>query len=550
MKKLLALTLIVMLIFSSFALSEDIKRGGIMKQTPQKQGVLIKNFNPFSPNALECSIGCYYETLLFYNRMSGKVQPWLATDYQWSEDLKSLTLTLRDGVNWTDGMPFTVADVLFSANLGKENKALDTTGIWSQGLVKVYAPAYNKVVFEFADVNTTLIEYISRIFIVPAHIWSKVEDPVTWTGNENPVGTGAFIYEDGSFTELSFKNVRNPNYWQIAEDGKPLPYIDGILYVSTTNEQVPFKLANDEYDWAGYFVSNIDEVYVKADPEHHKYWLPEGNLVFLNLNNLKWPFTDPEVRRAFAFAMDPAEITRIMASGAVPAHISGLKASYLGLVPESVEKNYGVEYDPDYARELLEDAGFSLNAKGIYEKDGKELSFNLYVPTGWTDWVTGCEVISSQLKEIGVEAIITQAAWPSPYKDNLYNGNYEMCLGISVTGSGPHYQYLNWMHSEKWAPLGEDAANYYGMRYKNALIDKALEEFKKQPDPKKQDKLMMMAVEQFMKDVPSVPLFFNPVWFEYNTKFFVGWPSAENPYTEPRPEAMDKMPILLRIHLR
>jgi len=550
MKKILVISLIIMLVFSTFALSEEIKRGGIMRQTPQKQGVLIKNFNPFSPNALECSIGNFYETMLFYNRMSGKVQPWLATDYKWSEDLKSMTLTLREGVNWNDGTPFTVADVLFSANLGKENKALDATGIWSQGLVNVYAPAYNKVVFEFAEVNTTLIEYISRIFIVPAHIWSKVEDPVTWTGNENPVGTGPFIFKEGSFSELSFEIERNPNYWQIAEDGKPLPYIDGIIYLSTTNEQIGFKLANDEYDWAGYFVSNIDEVYVKADPENHKYWLPEGNLVFLNLNNLKWPFTDPEVRRAFAFAMDTEEITRIMASGAVPAHISGLKASYLNLVADSVEDDYGVEYDPDYSRELLEDAGFELNEKGFYEKDGKELSFNLYVPTGWTDWVTACEVISSQLKEIGVEAIITQAAWPSPYKDNLYNGNYEVCLGISVTGSGPHYQYTRWMHSENWAPLGEDTSNYYGMRYKNSVIDRALEEFKKQPDPKKQDKLMMMAVEQFMIDCPSVPLFFNPVWFEYNTKRFVGWPNAENPYTEPRPSGMDKLPILLNIHLK
>jgi len=60
--------------------------------------------------------------------------------------------------------------------------------------------------------------------------------------------------------------VRNPNYWQKGQDGKPLPYIDAIQYVSTTNEQVAFKLINGEYDWAGYLLPNADE-YTAASPD-------------------------------------------------------------------------------------------------------------------------------------------------------------------------------------------------------------------------------------------------------------------------------------------
>ncbi|HPF17391.1 MAG TPA: ABC transporter substrate-binding protein [Thermotogota bacterium] len=548
-KRLLFGLLIICLIVSSTLMAQDIKRGGYVKMTPMKQGVLVQNFNPFSPNALEATVGLFYETLIYYNPMTGIISPWLAQSYQWAEDLLSLTFTLRDDIYWNDGTPLTIADVLFTVNLGKENQALDYSGIWNQGLKKVEGSAYNQVTFHFEEVNTTLIEYFSSIFIIPAHIWSKVDDPLTWTGNTHPVGTGAFIYRDGSFTELSYIVDANPDYWQIAEDGKPLPYIAGIEYISTTNEQVGFKLANDEYDWAGYFVANIDEVYVKSNPEHHKYWLPAGNLVFLNLNNLKEPFDDPEVRRAIAYAMDPVEICRIMASGAVPAHIAGLQEQFEYLA-QPFEDEYGVEYDPDYATIILEDAGYKLNNKGIYEKDGVELSFKLYTPTGWTDWVMGCEVISSQLKEVGIEAILTQAAWPTPYKDNLYNGDYRMCMGISVTGTNPHYQYTHWMHSDNWAPLGENAANYYGMRYKNEAIDKVLDQYKRETEKTVQDELMMVAVEQFMKDIPSVPLFFNPVWYEYNTLRFVGWPNAENPYAMPRPGGMHKLPVLFNIHLR
>jgi len=548
-KKIFLAVLIVALVISGTLFAEEIKRGGYVRMTPMKQGVLVQNFNPFSPNSLEAVVGCFYETLIYYNPMTGETVPWLAESYEWADDLLSVTFDLRNGVQWNDGEPFTAEDVLFTARLGKENKALDTSGIWSQGLKRVESSSADSVTFHFEEVNTTILEYFSNVFIVPKHIWSKVDDPLTWTGNKNPVGTGAFIYKEGSFTELSYTLDSNPDYWKLGEDGKPLPYIDGIKFISTTNEQVGFKLANDEYDWAGYFVANIDEVYVKSDPEHHKYWLPEGNLVFLNLNNLKAPFDDPEVRRAIAYALDPAEITRIMASGAVPANISGLQSQFLDLADPALDE-FGVVYDPDYARMILEDAGWEMNNNDIFEKDGEEMSFKLYTPTGWTDWVTACEVISSQLKEAGIEAVVTQAAWPSPYKDNLYTGNYRMCMGISVTGTNPHYQYTRWMHSENWAPLGERTANYYGMRYKNPVIDEALEAYKKETDPEKQAEWMKIAVAEFLEDIPSVPLFFNPVWFEYNTIRFVGWPNADNPYALPRPGGMHKLPVLFNIHLR
>jgi peptide/nickel transport system substrate-binding protein len=88
------------------------------------------------------------------------------------------------------------------------------------------------------------------------------------------------------------------------------------------------------------------------------------------------------------------------------------------------------------------------------------------------------------------------------------------------------------------------------MRYKNPTIDKALDQYKRETEKPIQDELMMTAVEQFMKDLPSVPLFFNPVWFEYNTLRFVGWPNADNPYAMPRPGGMHKLPVLFNIHLR
>ena len=59
---------------------------------------------------------------------------------------------------------------------------------------------------------------------------------------------------------------------------------------------------------------------------------------------------------------------------------------------------------------------------------------------------------------------------------------------------------------------------------------------------------MSAVVEQFMKDVPCVPLFFNPTWFEYSTRNFVGWPSAEDPYAWPIGNGRQKTPIFRKRH--
>jgi len=545
MKKrvLLAVALVAI---TAFGLSAQApKRGGVMKMTPSKQGVLIKNFNPFSPAALDPTLGCFYESLVYFNYANGSANPWLAEKWAWSKDLKEITFTLRNGVRFNDGSSLTADDIVYTAMLGKTNKALDISGLWADGLESVTAGPGGTVAFRFKDVNVTTLEKFGAMYALPKAIWSKVTDPVTWTGNDNPIGTGPFKLDPASFNEQSFKIVRNPHYWQMGTDGKALPYIDGIQYVSTTNEQIGFKLLAGEYDWAAYALPNAED-FVKADPENNKYWFPEGNLVFLYMNNLREPFDNANVRKAFAQAISQKDITRKMSPSPVPANMSAVKKSFSEIAKNGLAK-YDIKADAAKAKKALEAEGFKINAKGLYEKAGKALSFKLYVPTGWTDWVGAAEIVAGMLKEIGVEAIITQTAWPDPYQTDLELGNYEMAINFISTGSNPQYQFNRWLHSTKFAPNGQKAPVFSNMRYKNADIDKNLDAYRAEPDAAKQKAYMAVVVEQFMKDTPCVPLFFNPTWFEYTTKNFVGWPSLEDPYAWPIVGGMQKAPILLKL---
>jgi len=544
-KKLIVAMVLLSLFVATTVFAQAPARGGILKMTPSKQGVLQNNFNPFSPAVLESALGCIYETLIYFNNANGTANPWIAESWSWSNDLKDITFVIRQGIKFNDGTPLTAEDVVFSAMLGKTNKALDISGLWSEGLQDVTASG-NQVTFKFATVNVTTLEKFGNLYIVPKAIWSKVQDPLSWTGNTNPVGSGPFVLDPASFNEQSYKLVRNPNYWQKGADGKPLPYIDGIQYVSTTNEQIAFKLMNGEYDWAAYSLPNVD-AYVAADPVNNKYWFPEGNLVFLYINNLRTPFDNVNVRKAFAMAISQKDITRKMSPSPVPADMSAVKKSF-SIIAQEGKAKYNITYDKAKARKLLESEGYKLNAKGIYEKDGKALSFKLYVPTDWTDWIGAAETIASMLKDIGVEAIITQSAWPVPFQTSLETGDYDMAVSFITTGTTPYYQFNRWLYSANYAGLGEKAKVFSNMRYKNADIDKNLEAYRSEPNPEKQKVYISAVVTQFMKDTPCVPLFFNPTWFEYTTKNFVGWPSADNPYAWPSVIGMQKVPILLSIH--
>src|SRR5947209_731166 len=94
-----------------------------------EQDAYTQNFNPYSPGVISGTQGLIYETLLYVNRLDGKVTPWLASSYSLASDAQSITFTLRQGVVWSDGQPFTSADVVFTLNLLLKNSSVDLTGI-------------------------------------------------------------------------------------------------------------------------------------------------------------------------------------------------------------------------------------------------------------------------------------------------------------------------------------------------------------------------------------------------------------------------------------
>ena len=375
------------------------RQGGTLTIVPGPIGDFTRNFNVFANGSvLSGTQGLIYETLLFFNREDGSVKPWLASSYQFSSDAISITFKLRPGIQWSDGKPFTSADVIFTLKLIRAYPALDYSGLWTV-ITDVSAPDDHTVVVTLKHPSVPILWYLGgQTYILPQHLWSSVSNPVTYT-NPNPVGTGPFVFK--SFTPQLYVFGRNPHYWQ---PGKP--YLDEIRYPAfNSNTSADLLLSQGSVDWTGLFTPDVNKTFANRDPVHNHYWFPPSNVVTLYLNLAKYPFNVLAVRQAISAAIDRGKLYHIGENGyeppshptalVLPANQSFLSSSYA---------NTSFSVDTAKATSLLEGAGFSKGSDGIYVgKDGKRLAFNIDVVSGWTDWVTDCQIMASDLRAIGMD---------------------------------------------------------------------------------------------------------------------------------------------------
>ena len=135
------------------------------------------SFNPFNPNTYFFSLGMTNEELYYVDTLTGKMTPWLATAYKWSDGNKLLTWTIRKGVKWSNGKPLTAADVAFTFNLIKKNPAIDLQSIDSM-LQSVTQTGPYTVQMRFNAPAVTEFYYVAdQISIVPESVWKSVTNP-------------------------------------------------------------------------------------------------------------------------------------------------------------------------------------------------------------------------------------------------------------------------------------------------------------------------------------------------------------------------------------
>ncbi|MBF4614036.1 ABC transporter substrate-binding protein [Curtobacterium sp. VKM Ac-1376] len=489
-----------------------------------------RNFNPYIANARTAS-KWMYEPLIEVNPLDGKRNPWLAS--AWSQpDAKTIDMTIRSGVEWSDGSPFSAKDVVFTFDLLKKFPAMDVKGAW-QHITSIEQDG-DHVVFHLKSEDVPSLTIIGQTYILGEDHWGGVEDPTTWR-DPNPVGTGPFVL--GNYTDQQYSMNKNPKYWQA--DKIAIKH----LILPATNTQL--DTVTRGYDWAYSFISDVKGTWGAAS-KTNEWWFPAGGVIGLIPNLTKAPYNDVNVRRGISLALNRDDIAETASEGNLSA------AGQTGLILPNQERYLNpdipdqgmVTQDTKAALESFEKSGYTVQG-GKIMKDGKQLSINIMTANGYSDWLRAAQEVRRDLTAIGIKVTI-QAPQPAGYQQNINNGTFDMAMG--GMGNGDVYQAFNsLLSSEFYQPVGKSTVNNYE-RYKNADTQKLLDEYRATTDTAKQQEILDQLQQTVYDELPVIGMYYGGLWGLFNTGKFVGWPSAEDPYMAP--QNYDSAPLLIFTKLR
>jgi peptide/nickel transport system substrate-binding protein len=494
-----------------------------------------RNFNPFMTQVrMDFTDGGIFEPLMVITVAGkGHTYPWLATHYKWTNHNKTLLVTIRSGVKWSDGKPFTPADVIFTFNYGKKYKVADETSLMQSGqITRVYQVGKDQVGFNFSTVNTTILaQLLSRnTMIIPQHIWSKITNPDTFA-NPNPVGTGPFARVT-KFTSQEYILGKNPYYWQ---KGKPA-YAGIRVPALSSNDATLAAAIKGDLDWTDNKFSNVLKTYVSHDRTHYHYFYgQQAYPLGLYVNDQKYPFSIYALREAMSLAIDRSKINTIAEEGfEPPTDALGMSRMYPAWVDPKLKSRAKAlaTLDPAKAKQVLTQAHFTYKGNDLYDPKGNRVSIELSCPAGWNDWVTSLQIIQQGLQAIGIDASVTQSdatAWLDKRSKRLLDGFFWSPLN----GPSPYDYFNHYMSKDSYFPVGQDALASGLANLSGWYSDKAtslLSQFRQTASVAKQKAIAYQLEKIQLDNLPFVPTVYAPYWYTYSTKHFTGFPDKNNNY--------------------
>lgn len=494
-------------------------------------------WNPFQPGSLANTtgtIGNVYEFLFAFDPMTGELTPWLAESGEWT-DATTYDLTLRQGLTWSDGEALTAADVAFTFELGQKY-TLWFSPVWKYLTGVTVVDDYN---LEFTFTDPLYQEWSNNLYnipIVPEHLWAdRSEEEITVGTNENPVGSGAYLFESSSEDRNVW--VRNEDWWGASIFGAPAPKRIVDIRFSSNNVALG-AVVKGEIDLSNNFLPGIATLsqkgYVQTYFAEAPYML-SANTAVLFLNTTKPPMDDPAFRKALAFAINVDDIVNVAYASLVKAASpTGLLPALDKYVDQDVVARLGYKYDPAQTAAILTAAGYTKGADGFFQApDGSAIELEVTCPFGWTDWMEAINVIATSAQGAGINI---KAATPDygAWNDALQGGTFDMTLNNWASLSNTPWTLYNLLFRH---PIIEQMQSGNFGRYEDQEIFDLVDALAKVPaDDEAGMKAACSAIqEKMLTEMPMIPLWYNGLWSQYSNAVWTNWPSeaADAPKTLP-----------------
>ena len=471
------------------------------REVPTKGGTVTlpivedpENLNPYLEQTNETNLitKAIYQDLVDLSPTDHYIPVLAASLPKVSTDGKTVTWTLRKGIKWSDGTPFTSADVVYTAKL--LIPGLGVSGLGWNLVTGVTAPTPYTVSLTYSRFNPAYLDQFSGmapdggtqgIFSKRACGASGPQDLSSLTCAAKPVGTGPFIlasWKRGQAVTLT----RNPHY------AGPGPYLDKIIL-----PEVPSTFVDNEM-----LQSRQAQALWSIDYHSSKQLQSSGASIVANnqwasrmeINNAQPITSDVRVRQAISMALNRAAIVKYIFDGESKPIYSNL----FHMTDTPVDG-----YNPASAGKLLTAAGWMQTAPHQPRvKDGKQLRLNLLIPSQSSGYAALGQYVQSELAAVGIGVSITVS---SDEDTRILKGQYNLALrDDGYVGNPIGYMERYYLTSSKPAPDGSWDAGWNVDRYSDPQFDAAIKQAQVQPDSAKRQQLLLAANSVWLRDMPAV----------------------------------------------
>ena len=511
-------------------------------------------FNPFADGALRLhgAHQAMWEPLFVVDWATGALTPWLATAVETgpvAEDGSAvLTLRLRDGVLWSDGMPFGAGDVALSMELalasGRGALAARRDEVLS---VEATGPLTVAIRLARPDPRFALDTLAVRVFgglvVLPAHLWSG-QDAATFAFDP-PVGTGPYVFA-GATDEMAVWD-RDEDWWGARTGFRDLPAPRRLVWLHSGSEEARAgRLADGTLD-AAHPVSAQTFLDIRAANPAIRAWRdapPWGATdlcpMQMEFNTAAPPWDDPLLRRALSKALDREALadavggtpspTMFAELGPMAPYVEAVRAAGLALSPIA---------DTELAMRLMRDAGWDRGPDGAWRKDDAPLEARIAVDAASSADFRLADAVAAQLVRFGIAAEAEPVTSRSFWAERLGLGRFGLAITWLSCGSvaDPLASLSRYLPDRADPPglpargtdnlarwRGADAEAYAGVVAR--IADRA-------PGAADLPALVAEAYAPLDRAMPFAPLVQTVRIVPVSTGRWTGWPTEEDPYGHP-----------------
>jgi peptide/nickel transport system substrate-binding protein len=413
-----------------------------------------------------------------------------------SADGLSYTFKLRSDAKWHDGTPFTAADVLFTHKTIMDPNVSSSIKLGHDKVATIEAADEATIHVTLSEPFAPFLIVWSDTYIVPEHILSGQDISTSDFNSTKPVGTGPFTFaERAPGDHITLK--ANPAYHG------PGPYLDTVIfkYIPETEAlYTQFKTGDIDVTGIQFITANhLEEG--KTLPGKVMNLGPSAFVEFIYPNFGKPIFQDKAVRQAMYYAMDKENIIQQVYYG-----VHTPSETYLAETSWANNPNLPKhEYNPDKAKQVLEEAGWKVGTDGIREKDGVRLSFQNSTTAGAALREQAQQYLQQTWKDVGIDMQINNMP-PAVIWGDFYNkSQYDTVMIGEISGVGGDPDATARFDS-KQIPV-KTGAGKNTEQYSNPEVDTLLEAGAREPDQEKRKEIYFKLQEILRDDLAVLPIF-------------------------------------------